>query len=222
VFRKYSSGQVIYLGDLKHQPYGARPRNEIVELSKRAVAFLLDMGAEEIFIVCNTIAANSLGSLRSQFQVPIHGITEWVRFYTPPKDRKIVVIGTRATIESGFYQRTLGAEGIAAPELALLIEEGHWHDAVVREYLNGLLPKGEYVLVLGCTHYPILTPLIKELRPSVEVIDPAEIFFKYVRREGENFFAHIYLTRENPRYRDFLLNLGYDENEFSLYFLPDY
>ncbi len=221
-FRKYSGGEVIYLGDLKHQPYGARPRSEIVALTERAVSFLLDMGAEEIFIVCNTMAANALGSLRSRFNVPIYGITEWVKFYTPPKDRRIVVIGTRATIESGYYQRTLKAEGIPAPELALLIEEGHWDDDVVRAYLNSLLPEGSYVLVLGCTHYPVLIPVIRELRPEVEIVDPAEILFKHLRREGGEFFVHVYLTRENPKYEEFLVRLGYERDVFSLNFVPDY
>lgn len=221
-FRKHSSGEVVYLGDLKHQPYGARPRNEIVSLSEKAVSLLLDMGAEEIFIVCNTIAANALGSLRSRFNVPIHGITEWVKYYTPPHDRQVVVIGTRATIESGYYQRTLKAEGIPAPELALLIEEGHWDDDVVRAYLDSILPQGEYVLILGCTHYPVLTPLIREIRPKVEIVDPAEVLFKHLRREGDGFFVHVYLTRENPKYEDFLLKLGYERDAFSLHFVPDY
>ncbi len=221
-FRKHSGGEVIYLGDLKHQPYGARPRGEIVSLSEKAVSFLLDMGAEEVFIVCNTISANALGSLRSKFGVPIHGITEWVKYYTPPSDRRVVVIGTRATVESGYYQRTLKAEGIPAPELALLIEEGHWDDGVVREYLNALLPEGEYVLVLGCTHYPVLIPVIRELRPKVEIVDPASVLFRNLRREGGDFFVHVYLTRENPRYEDFLLRLGYERDVFSLHFVQDY
>ena len=213
---------MVYLGDLKHQPYGTRPRSEIVSLSEKAVSFLLDMGAEEIFIVCNTIAANALGSLRTKFNVPIHGITEWVKYYTPPPDRRIVVIGTRATVESGYYQRTLKAEGIPASELALLIEEGHWDDEVVRTYLDALLPRGEYVLVLGCTHYPVLIPVIREMRPQVEIVDPAEILFRHLRREGGDFFAHVYLTRENPRYEEFLLRLGYERDVFSLNFVPDY
>ena len=213
---------MVYLGDLKHQPYGTRPRSEIVSLSEKAVSFLLDMGAEEIFIVCNTIAANALGSLRTKFNVPIHGITEWVKYYTPPPDRRIVVIGTRATVESGYYQRTLKAEGIPASELALLIEEGHWDDEVVRTYLDALLPRGEYVLVLGCTHYPVLIPVIREMRPQVEIVDPAEILFSHLRREGGDFFAHVYLTRENPRYEEFLLRLGYERDVFSLNFVPDY
>ncbi len=221
-FRKYSGGEVVYLGDLKHQPYGARPRNEIVSLSERAVSFLLDMGAEEVFIVCNTIAANALGSLRAKFNVPIHGITEWVRYYEPPPDKRIVVIGTRATVESGYYQRTLKAEGIPAPELALLIEEGHWDDGVVRAYLDSLLPEGEYVLVLGCTHYPVLVPVIREIRPKVEIVDPAAVLFRNLRREGGDFFVHVYLTRENPRYEDFLLRLGYERDVFSLHFVQDY
>ncbi|NPA79697.1 MAG: hypothetical protein GXO29_01415 [Thermotogae bacterium] len=221
-FRKYSKGEVVYLGDLKHQPYGARPRSEIVELSKKAVSFLLDMGAEEIFVVCNTIAANALGSLRASFNVPIHGITEWVKYWTPPKDKKLIAIGTRATVESGYYQRVLGAKAIAAPELALLIEEGHWTDAVIRAYLDDLLPHGKYVLILGCTHYPITIPVIKELRPEVEIVDPAEILFRNLRRDGKRFFAHVFLTREHPKYEEFLLRLGYSRDDFSLNFLPDY
>ncbi len=206
-FFSNSCAHVVYFGDLKNQPYGEKTPQEIFNLSRKAVDFLLEKGVREVFIVCNTVSANALDDLRATFGIPIHGITDWLRYYTPPSKR-VYVIGTPATIRSGLYQKALGAEGIETPELALLIEEGHWEDETVREYLQRVLPRGEYVLVLGCTHYPVLEPLIREIRPEVETVDPARILFENVRINDGRRKVDVFLTAENPLYPDFLKRLG--------------
>jgi glutamate racemase len=166
--------QVIYFGDLARTPYGSKSPEAIIEYSISNTEFLLEQGAQIIIIACNSAASVASDILRQQFNAPIFEVI------TPAVERALLstvtgnigIIGTRATIRSGIYEKKImqQAPGFhvyskACPLLVPLVEEG-WTDAretkmILRKYLAPLKQKQIDTLVLGCTHYPLLKDLIK-------------------------------------------------------------
>jgi glutamate racemase len=188
VIRQLPHESVIYFGDTARVPYGPKSPETVRRYSREIAAFLRDQGVKGIVIACNTATAHALTALRDELDMPVIGVVE-------PGARAAVaattgghigVIGTVGTIKSGAYERAIRAlnpdvmiSARACPLLVPLVEEG-WtdHDAtrlVVREYLEPLIAAEIDTLVLGCTHYPLLKPLLREvLGPSVRLIDSAE------------------------------------------------
>jgi glutamate racemase len=166
--------QVIYFGDLARTPYGSKSPEAIIECSISNTEFLLAQGAKIIIIACNSAASVASDILRQQFDAPIFEVI------TPAVERAVIstvtgnigIIGTRATIRSGIYEKKImqlvpgfHVYSKACPLLVPLVEEG-WSDAretkmILRKYLAPLKQKQIDTLVLGCTHYPLLKDLIK-------------------------------------------------------------
>ena len=186
------AAEFLYLGDTARLPYGSKARATIVRYALSSTRFLLDQGAEFLVIACNTASALALAEIRESTTVPVLGVIETganeARRCSQTRD--ILVIGTDATISSHAYaaacrERGLRALEKACPLLVPLVEEG-WIDhpvtaEVVRIYLTELLEQAQEedlnpdTLVLGCTHYPLLRPLLEAaLAPAIQVIDSAE------------------------------------------------
>ena len=178
---------IIYLADQAHAPYGQRPMAEIRTLSESITRFLLAEGAGVIVIACNTASAAALHGLREQFpDVPFVGMEPAVK---PAVERtrsgQVGVIATAATFQGELFasllDRYAGRVAIhtqVCAELVPLVEAGELNSpparAAVERYLAPLLAAKIDQLVLGCTHYPFLRPLIEEIAGStVAVIDPA-------------------------------------------------
>ena len=161
--------QITYYGDLARTPYGSKSRETIIEYSIANTEFLLRHGAKIIIIACNSAASVASGILRQKYDVPIFEvITPAVnRAVTATLTGNIGVIGTRATIRSGIYEKKITEQAPslrvfskACPLLVPLVEEG-WLNAretkmILRKYLTPLKLKQVDTLVLGCTHYPLL------------------------------------------------------------------
>jgi glutamate racemase len=184
--------EFMYLGDTARLPYGSKSRATIVRYALSSTRFLLDQGADFLVIACNTASALALKEIHASTAVPVLGVIETGanEARSQSKTRDILVIGTDATIASHAYaaacrERGLRALEKACPLLVPLVEEG-WVDhpvtaEVVRIYLTELLEQAQEAdldpdaLVLGCTHYPLLRPIMEAaLSPAIRVIDSAQ------------------------------------------------
>jgi glutamate racemase len=182
-----------FLGDTARLPYGSKSRRTIARYAAESAQFLVrEQGAEFLVIACNTASALALDAIQDAVPVPVLGViapgASAARQASTTGD--VLVIATEATVQSHAYAEACRAQGLralekACPLLVPLVEEG-WTDhpvtaEVIDVYLNelraeaaaqGLKPD---TLVLGCTHYPLLRPLIERaVRPGVKVIDSAE------------------------------------------------
>lgn len=179
---------LIYFGDLARAPYGPKSPEKIIQYSRENTRFLLDRGAKLIIIACNSAASVASDLIRAEFDVPVFEvITPAVQqAVAATANKRVGVIGTRATIRSGIYERMIAAadSGIkvissSCPLLVPLVEEGWFARSetkmVVRRYLSPLKRQQVDTLVLACTHYPLLRAIIQpRIGRRVQVIDSAE------------------------------------------------
>jgi glutamate racemase len=183
--------RIVYLGDTARVPYGTRGPATVVRYALACARHLVGRQVKAIVIACNTVSAVAPDRLRVELDIPILGVIEpGARAGVRASLRgKIGVLATNATITSGAYPRAVAAEstraevyGQAAPLLVPLAEEG-WTDGEVprlaaRRYLEPLAKAGADVIVLGCTHYPLLRAVIDSevldlMGPDVRVVDSA-------------------------------------------------
>jgi glutamate racemase len=174
--------EFLYLGDTARLPYGSKSRATIVRYALSSTRFLLDQGADFLVIACNTASALALEEIRGSTTVPVLGVIETGanEAASSSKTREILVIGTDATIASHAYAAACRERGLRP-----LVEEG-WVDhpvtaEVIRIYLTELLEQAQEAeldpdtLVLGCTHYPLLRPVMEAaVAPAIRVIDSAQ------------------------------------------------
>ncbi len=187
--------QFIYLGDTARLPYGTKSAEVIVRYSRENSEFLLAKGIKMLVVACNTSSAVALGEIASDTAVPVVGVIEPGARAAARASRsgKIGIIGTEATITSGAYTRALQkfrpkAEIYtrACPLLVPLVEEGFLDNEIAEKavayYLESLRASGIDTLLLGCTHYPLLSALFKRvLGPAVRLVDSASATAEVVR-----------------------------------------
>lgn len=178
---------ILYVGDTARVPYGNKSAETVQTYSREIADFLEKKGAERIVAACNTASALAVESVARSRKIPIHGMIEsGVAAALAAGEGPVGVIGTPATIASGAYQQALakarpGMKVVAqaTPLLVPLVEEG-WLDGevtekVVRQYLEPLIRKKIRVLVLACTHYPLLKGVLgKVLGSGVKLVDSSE------------------------------------------------
>ena len=178
---------VIYLGDTARLPYGSKSPETIRQFADEDVNFLLSKGVKAIVVACNTATAHALPSLQQKYEIPIMGVIlpGVEAALADPTAERIGIIATRGTIGSHVYQHALATRrtglmihGIAASLLVPLIEENWISEEVTQQvllkYLQPLIDKGIDTLMLACTHYPLLVPVLKEVLPSdVRLVDSA-------------------------------------------------
>lgn len=178
---------VVYLGDTARLPYGSKSPETIRQFTAEDVNFLLGKGVKAIVVACNTATAHAESDFWKNCPVPIMGVIEPgvdAALANPDADR-IGIIATRGTIASHAYQHALATRrrglmihGVATPLLVPLIEENWITETVtkdiLRKYLEPLMDKGIDTLMLACTHYPLLIPLLREILPGdVRLVDSA-------------------------------------------------
>ncbi|HET9682822.1 MAG TPA: glutamate racemase [Gemmatimonadaceae bacterium] len=188
IMRRLPNESIVYFGDTARVPYGPKSPETVRRYSREIAAYLLEQGVKAIVVACNTATAHALPALRAELDVPVLGVVEPGARAAVRATRSghIGVIATEGTIRSGAYERAIheaapsaDVTAVACPLFVPLVEEG-WtdHDAtrlVAQEYLGPLSRKGVDTLVLGCTHYPLLKPLIGDVvGPAVRLIDSAE------------------------------------------------
>lgn len=177
----------VYFGDTARIPYGTRSPEIVTRYSMQCVRFLMTQNVKMVVIACNTASSASIGTLRNSFDIPIVGVVKpGAKMAVEATSRKRVgIIGTDATIKSKAYNRAIVAlDGsievfeAACPLFVPLVEQG-WSDSEIAyltavEYLCKLKDKFIDTLVLGCTHYPLLTNIIgKVIGKEVNLVNPA-------------------------------------------------
>ncbi len=177
----------IFLADSKYAPYGKRSKEEILALSIKNTKKLLEFNCKIIVVACNTATTNAIKVLRSTYDIPFIGIEPAIKpaaIHTQTK--KVGVLATKGTLSSELFAETsdLYAQNIEVIEvigtgLVELIEEGKIHSSEMHELLHSYLTPmvAQHIdhLVLGCTHYPYLIPILKKmLSNSVKIIDSGE------------------------------------------------
>jgi len=197
IFERLPGESVVYFGDTARVPYGPKSPETVRRYSGEILQYLLQRGVKMVVVACNTSTAHALDDLRRRSPVPVIGVIEpgAKAAVAATRSGRIGVIGTAGTIASGAYERAIKARrpdaiviSQACPLFVPLIEEG-WFDhpateLIAREYLEPLLASEVDVLVLGCTHYPLLKPLLERvLGPGVRLIDSAEETAAEVARE---------------------------------------
>ncbi len=189
LMRLMPSEDFVYLGDTARVPYGNKSAETVRLYARQCAEFLLRHDVKLIVVACNTASALALDELRSLLPIPVLGVIEpaAARAVAVSRTGAIGVIGTRATINSESYPKAITAKsGVRSfsiharpcPLFVPLVEEG-WIDSqatrlIAEEYLRPLRVAGIDTLVLGCTHYPMLAPLLGSLLPGVELIDCGE------------------------------------------------
>jgi glutamate racemase len=178
---------IVYFGDTARVPYGSRTPDEIIAFGDQILAFLQLFDVKLVVAACNTSSSVSLPVLRGKYHIPILGVVEpGVRAALQvTSNRRIGVLATAATVDSGAYPRRfqdldpgVDVYAQACPRFVPLVEAGQTDGPEVRsaarEYLQPLQEAGVDTIVLGCTHYPFLAPVIGELAgEAVQVVDPA-------------------------------------------------
>ncbi len=217
--------QLLYYGDTAHLPYGDKSKETIIGYSTGIADFLLDKGCKIILIACNSASANAYEEVKAHVgdRAYVLNVLDPVVDYVVElsESRHIGVIGTKATIESGSYQKSIGEgapakqiSSLATPLFVPMIEEGFVFDdisnAIIRSYLSRKELNDIDTLILGCTHYPIIRNQISRYYNfNVNVIDTARIVATYLKeflirnelaareRSGEN---HFFVSDHTPSF----------------------
>lgn len=172
---------IIYLADSKNAPYGEKSKEEIIQFSIKNTELLLGLGCKLIVVACNTATTNAIKILRDKYDVAFIGIEPAIKpAALNTKTGKIGVLATRGTLASELFLSTSSKFNdvefieVEGKGLVTLIEAGKIEETkpLLKKYLLPMIEKRADKIVLGCTHYPFLIPLIKEIIPaSVNIID---------------------------------------------------
>ena len=224
--RQLPHESMIYFADLGHFPYGPRYQAQVRHFALNIIRFLETLDVKLVVIACNTATAAALNTAREQFDIPIIGVI------TPgaeaavatTRNKRVGVISTEGTLQSGEYLHairednpTIGVLARAAPELVDLVEAGKADaaetEAVLRKTLKDIQQYEADTLILGCTHYPLLRPLINRIvGDGMTVVDSAETTAARVKRvlaknglesgDGETPRHQIYVTGSPERFTE--------------------
>jgi len=223
--RRLPAESILYLGDTARLPYGSKSPETVTRYTRRNIEFLVERGVKAVVVACNTASALALPHLELG-GLPCWGVIEpGARRAAEVSRGRVGVIATEATVRSDAYARALSrlrpelsVVSRACPLFVPLVEEG-WHDdaitaQVAERYLAPLLAAGVDTLVLGCTHYPLLKPVLAEIAgPSVQLVDSAEAVAETVaaglaqagladeEREGRSATRHFCVTDAGPSFR---------------------
>lgn len=186
---------VIYYADSNNCPYGVKSKEQVIELSKRIVEFLEQKGCKLIVVACNTATAAAIDVLRDDYDIPFIGMEPAVKpAALNTTTNSIAVLATEGTFNGRLYNETkkkfannVDVNITVGNDLVRIVENGEINEESSHTYINYLLSplikKNIDQLVLGCTHYPFLIPVLRKVLPeSVNIIDPAPAVVDQTRR----------------------------------------
>jgi glutamate racemase len=185
VYRQLPGESILYFGDTARLPYGTRSPHEILRYVREVLMWLQTQRVKMVILACNTSSALALDAVRTEFSFPILGLILPGASAAVRQGRRIGVIATPATVASQAYPQAILENDVAAQvwqvgcsEFVPLIEQNRIHDAytytVAKGYLAPLVEQDIDTLVYGCTHYPYLAPVIRDIVPrNVKLVDPA-------------------------------------------------
>ncbi len=231
IHQKLPNEATIYLADSKNAPYGDKSKEDIIALSEKNTEFLLNKNAKIIVVACNTATTNAISHLRQKYKVPFIGIEPAIKPAALNSNTKTIgVLATKGTINSQlFHQAVLNFPNVKIIEqigfgLVKLIENGQINHPetkqLLTEYLQPMIQQNIDFLVLGCSHYPYLIPIIQSIiPPHIKVIDSGEAVANQTHRVLENHNLKcesklasnpIFYTNTNPQVLKELLNHPYE------------
>ena len=187
ISRQLPEENIVYFGDTARVPYGSKSQNTIIRFSEQIIRFLKTKQVKAIVIACNTASALALDAVRDEFDIPIMGVViPGARAAVETtKNRKVGVVGTDATVQSGMYTKVIHemAPDItviekACPLFVPLVEEGFKEHVVTREiieyYLESMRNTDIDAMILGCTHYPLIRSKIRDyMGDRIQIVNPA-------------------------------------------------
>lgn len=220
IMRALPGQKILYFGDTARTPYGNKSPEVVAQYAIENTKFLLRKKAKAIVVGCNTASAVAGLKLRKEFpKVPIFEvITPAVReALRVTRNGKIGVIGTRTTIGSGAYQKWCKMHTRECPLFVPLVEAGHLNHPttheIARHYLEPLKRAGIDTLILGCTHYPLLKPLIKSIMGNtVQLVDSAETVAREIanvkfKMQNVKLPKHeFYVSKKTPKFQEIAQN----------------
>ena len=191
---------IVYFGDTGRVPYGTRSDDIIIKYTLQDLRFLKSFPIKAVIVACGTVSSVALDKVRDKIDVPIIGVVEPAceKAVKVTKNKKIGIIGTEGTIKSGAYRKklllldnSLEIYENACPLFVPLVENGYLKSEatkiIVKDYLSPLKEKGIDTLILGCTHYPLLTEVIREfMGDDVALISPGVETASYAKELLEN------------------------------------
>ena len=167
---------IVYFGDTARVPYGTRSRDTICQFAAQDLRFLLEQNPKAILVACGTVSSVALPTLRRMTEIPVIGVVDPTAAAAcrATKNGKIGILGTSATVKSGSYQSAIAAidsnisvVAQSCPLFVPLVENGYLNGPITelaaREYVQPLQDAGVDTVILGCTHYPLLKPVLSQL-----------------------------------------------------------
>ena len=194
---KLPNESLIYFGDTKHLPYGEKSEQAIKDYSLKIAEFLKKNNCKAIIIACNSASSTAYYHIKKNINsIPIYNVIDPIVSFISKKyfNKKIGVIGTKATIQSGIYENkileknsSLSVASLETPLLAPMIEEGFFNQeissTIIKNYLNDKKLDKIDILVLACTHYPLIQNEIISFYNKIDVIDSSKIIADYIHEE---------------------------------------
>ena len=194
---KLPNESLIYFGDTKHLPYGEKSEQAIKDYSLKIAEFLKKNNCKAIIIACNSASSTAYYHIKKNINsIPIYNVIDPIVSFISKKyfNKKIGVIGTKATIQSGIYENkileknsSLSVASLETPLLAPMIEEGFFNQeissTIIKNYLNDKKLNKIDILVLACTHYPLIQNEIISFYNKIDVIDSSKIIADYIHEE---------------------------------------
>lgn len=240
IMRNLPNERIIYFGDTARVPYGTKSRETVLRYSRQIVRFLMTKDVKAIVVACNTASALALDVIEKEIDIPIIGVVGPGAHMAvkATKNKRIGVIATESTINSKLYPELICSAdpeitvfGKACPLFVSLVEEGWTKDPityeVARRYLAELLEKDIDTLIMGCTHYPLLRSLLREVvGESVTLVNPAyetSLALKRLLEELELENPDLYWGKQEPndeKYKFYSSDAVERFNAFSNSVLP--
>ena len=229
---RLASPDVLYFGDIKNAPYGSRSHEELSQLTMDAIAFLRSRGAHSIVSACNSVSASLAMSLFDSLEVDAPPLIEMVgptvRAFRN-SDKKLLLAATPATVKSGIYRNGFKMIGkdiveVPIPDLAGAIEFGESEEVLegkIREAFGEIQPSTFDVLILACTHYPLILRIFqKVLGTSLPVLDPAQLVADRAEqelwpREAGDGTTHFVISKDSEHFRGLAAGL-FPETHYTI------
>ena len=174
----YPNNDYIYYGDTLNVPYGNKSKSELLKIARNNINFLINKNVDMIIVACGTVSSNCLDILIKEYDIPIISIIKpTIDYLINSSYKSIGVIATHATINSHIFKNNINKQvyEIETPELVSIIESNNYNNInkVLHKYLDAYKDKLD-CLVLGCTHYPIISNYIKNIL-SIDIINMGDL-----------------------------------------------
>ncbi len=235
ISRNLPCENIIYFGDTARVPYGSKSQNNVIRFSRQIIRFLENKQVKAIVIACNTASALALDTVQQEFDLPILGVViPGARAAVEAThNRKVGVVGTDATVQSGMYTKVIRkmAPDItvlekACPLFVPLVEEGfkehHVTQEIIEYYLDSMRKTGIDAMILGCTHYPLLRSKIRTfMGEKIQIVNPAyETAMDLKKLLKEQGMENDGTTEEHSRYEFYVSDAAEKFRQFANTVMP--